>query len=253
MTIPGRTQLLITLAGLAQLAPVTPGTASAQDRGDPGWYFQVAPYVWFSNIDGVNTLGDVSLVVGDSVLETSFAAVAQVGKGRWRGIAKFATASLSSRTALEGESVPDGTQVTYDFSQSTGELLAAAQVGTFQTTNAFQLLGGLRYVRQEQEILDGPEPGSTTEEWIDPVLGANYYARMGGRFWAAVAGDIGGFGIGSEFTWGVGVQLGITIAAPVDVIMAYDYSEAQYKNDDTGYAWDDGVSQGWFLGVIIKG
>jgi hypothetical protein len=248
-----RSHLLIALAGLAQFAPAAVDTAAAQTRGDAGWYFEVAPYVWFSNIDGVNTLGDVSLQVGDSVLERRFVGTAAVGKGRWRGIANFTTASLSSRTELEGASVPPGTQVTYDFSQTTAELFATAQVGTFLTTNAFQLLGGVRYVRQEQKLVDGPQPGSITEEWIEPVFGANYFAAMGGRFWAVVAGDIGGFNIGSKFTWRVGAQLGFTIAKPVDVTMAYDYMAAQYKNDDTGYSWDDGVTQGWLFGVIIKG
>lgn len=244
-------RILPGLAAVATMA-VLAQSATAQDRGNPGWYVRVMPYIWFSNIDGINSLGDISLQVGDSVLETSFAADVEVGKGRWRGIASFRTTSLSGPTALEGNDVPAGTQVTYDFSETTGELFAAVQVGSFLSSHALEALGGVRYVRHSQKIADAPQPVDADAEWIEPVVGARYFAELGGGFRATLTGDLGGFGVGSEFTWRAGGQLAFRLARPIDIALAYKYLQAEYQNESTGYAWDEGVSQGWYVGVVIK-
>jgi hypothetical protein len=253
MTWLKRGGVAVVFAVLLLATPALVPSLDAQDYGQPGWFWRVTPYLWFANIDGINQLGDVEVTVGDTELYASFAGNLQVGKGRFRGVANFNTTSLSGLGELEGESVPDGTEVNYDFSLTTAELFAEWQVGTFVTSHAFQLFGGLRYVRHRQTLEDGPEPGTTTQTWVEPVAGAQYYAGMGSIFWATVRGDIGGIVFGSEFAWRVGAQLGAQVARPVHLILGYDYLQTEYANSDSGYAWDEGVTQGWLLGIMIKG
>ena len=68
---------------------------AAQDRGNPDWHFVLAPYLWFSNLDGAETLGvppdrqvagPFVVPVGDTLLEKSWLVRAEVGKGRWRAL-----------------------------------------------------------------------------------------------------------------------------------------------------------------------
>ena len=132
------------------------------------------------------------------------------------------------------------------------ELLAAWQVGRFESRHAFKLFGGLRYVHQKQALLDGPQPGETTKSYVEPVGGAEYFVEMGGPFWAAVDGDIGGFGIGSKLTWRVGAELGIHVAGPVHLTLQYDYLQTEIGSKDSEYRLDEGVSQGWFFGLMVK-
>jgi hypothetical protein len=201
----------------------------------------------------VNYLGDSTVVVGDSSsLYASFAAQVEAGKGRFRGIGKFATTNLSHTGPLEGPGVPDGTQVAYDFTWTTMTLLAAWQAGTFETGQAFVLSAGLRYVHQGQNLtsVGGFEP--VTQDWVEPVAGAEYFAEMGGPFWVSVNGDLGGVLFGSQFTMRVGGELGVHVAGPVHLSLAYDYLQTEYGEKGASYRWDEGVSQGWFFGLTVK-
>ena len=148
--------LLASTLGLLLLA----GDTSAQDRGNPNFFINVMPNVSFTGIDGFQTLNGAKLFIGDVELETSFAGWAEVGKGRWRGIAYVRTSSLAGTGELEGGTVPPGTMVDYDFSQTMVEIVGSAQIGTFRSSDAFSVYAGLRLVDQEQKILDGPDPGT---------------------------------------------------------------------------------------------
>jgi len=247
----------LALAGLSLLI-FTPPAARAQEYGNPGSFWRATAYLWYANVDGINHLDDLTVQVGDSSsLHASFAGELQAGRGRFRGIARFATTSLANQGPLDGPGVPDGTEVDYDFTWTTAELLAAWQAGRFQTDHAFSLFAGLRYVHQGQRLSDlGAElladPISFSEDWIEPVAGAEYFAEMGGPFWASVDGDIGGFLFGSEFTMHVGLELGLRVAGPAHVSLAYDYLQTEYGETGSEYRWDEGVGQGWLLGVTIK-
>lgn len=235
--------------GLLGTAP----EAQAQDAGNPNAFWRATAYLWFANIDGINHLGDATVVVGDtSSLHASLAGELQAGRGRFRGIARFATTSLANRGPLAGPGIPDGTDVGYDFTWTTAELLAAWQVGRFETNRAFKLFAGLRYSHQGQELLDGPEAGSFSQDWVEPVAGAEYFVEMGGPFWAAVDGDLGGFLFGSEFTLRVGLEVGVRVAGPVHLSLAYDYLQTEYGDKDSEYRWDEGVGQGWLFGLTVK-
>ena len=37
--------------------------------------------------------------------------------------------------------------------------------------------------------------------WADPILGARLGVKLGGPWSVTVAGDVGGFGVGSRLTW----------------------------------------------------
>jgi hypothetical protein len=248
-----RIALVLAGVGLLTLAPGLTPVLHAQDHGNPDSFWRASAYLWWANIDGFNYLNDVAVTVGDTTsLHASFAGDLRVGKGRFRGIAKFSTTSLQNQGTVEGQGIPSGTQVNYDFSWTTAELLAAWQVGRFDSSHAFLLHGGLRYVHQGQTLLDGPVPGETTESWVEPVVGAEYYVEWGGPFWVSVDGDLGGVLFGSQFAWRVGAEWGVNISGPVHLTLAYDYLQTEYGTKESDYRWDEGVSQGWFFGLVIR-
>ena len=255
---PTRFGLVLLTAALLGLAPGAATRAAAQDHGNPGTFYRGSAYLWWANIDGENQLGDLELTVGDSTkLFASFAGDFAFGKGRLRGVATFSTTSLSNQTELTGTGIPDSTLVNYDFSQTMAELFAWWQVGRFNTSQAFQLFGGLRYTHQKQTLLDGPVPGSFTATWVEPVGGAQYFVEMGGFLWATITGDIGGVLFGSRFAYGVGGELGAHVYGPVHLALSYRFLQTNYNNDgdedDSSYRWDEGTTQGWYMGIVIKG
>jgi len=250
-------------AGLACLALPS---ATAQDRGNPDWHLVIAPYLWFSNLDGAETLGippdrqvagPYVVPVGDTLLEKSWLVRAEVGKGKLRAWLNVSGAKLAKSTVFTLESDPsDSTSGSYDFSWYTGELYAAYQVGGFATSNAIELYAGGRYVRHKQILTpSGGQSTTNDEQWVDPVIGSRFYTELGRRFWATFNGDIGGFGVGSDFSWTLGGELGFRVVKPLDISLRYNYQEVDYDNRKDGadtYRWSNGVQQGWFFGAIIK-
>jgi hypothetical protein len=245
-----------------------PGSLISQDRGNPNWYLRVTPYYWFSNLgvaetldgeNGKNIVGDFSVPVEDTLLENSWAMRLEFGKSRYRGIVKLSSANMKNTTD-HIESLGDSTLVLpgkYDFTWTTAEFFGAAQVGPFKQNYAIELYGGLRYVHQEQTVESDSLPGraDVDESWVDPVIGARFYIKPGRRWWTTFHSDVGGFGIGTNFTWTLGGELGFVIIKNLDISLAYNYQEIEYDNGKTGaerYIWDNGVQQGWFFGLSFK-
>ncbi|MDX1393581.1 MAG: hypothetical protein R3195_04290 [Gemmatimonadota bacterium] len=230
-----------------------PADAAAQDRGNPDWHYVVHPTLWFSNVDGEVTLDEAELVVGDSTLQAAFYGSVEVGKGRWRGIGTFRTTGISGTTEVELDGPLGDVMADYDFDLTVAELFAAVEFGSFETNHAFEFLGGLRYVRHALDV--GVDIGTqvTREDWIEPVAGARYYAEMGRLFWATIDGNIGGFGIGSDISWVVAGTLGVRITRHIDATLAMRYYQTEFHDDATGYRIQEGVSQGWHIGLRWKG
>jgi hypothetical protein len=83
---------------------------------------------------------------------------------------------------------------------------------------AFDVLAGGRYylldvdIRAKAKVIvDGPNGPrsrevsgsvSTSEDWIDPVVGARVIYDVTDRLNVSLRGDIGGFGVGSDLAWG---------------------------------------------------
>jgi hypothetical protein len=249
------------------LAALAAPAAEAQDRGNPGWYVRVAPYLWASNIDGAvslglpadpQTVGNYSVAIEDTLLTGAWAVRAEVGKGRVRAWFNVSQAGLGPKPT---EIVPidnptDTLDGSFDFRWFTGEAFAAIQVGPFATSHAFELYAGGRYVKHEQSVsVEGDPPIDVSESWIEPAAGARLWMDLGRRFWAAFNTDLGGFGLGADFTFTLGGELGFRVVGPLDISMRYNYQETDYNNGLSGadaYAWSNGVQQGWLFGAVLK-
>lgn len=73
---------------------------------------------------------------------------------------------------------------------------------SYRVSKYFEPLVGVRYNNLSGEIRGplGRNP-SGTQEWWDPIVGANLSLPIGKKFNFNVRGDIGGFGFGSDLTW----------------------------------------------------
>lgn len=241
---------------------------AAQDRGNPNWYVRVAPYLWYSNLAGSETLslppadnivGDFRVPVGDKVLKNNWAGRFELGKARVRGVLNISRAnSKNPSQAISLSDSSDTHPVHYDFTWFTTEAFAAVQIGPFKENFAFELYGGGRYVNQKQNVAatDGSNTNiSINETWVEPLFGFRLFSELGKRWWASFHTDLGGFGAGSEYTWTLGGELGLRVVKFLDVSMRYNYQETEYNNKKEGsqrYTWDDAVQQGWFFGLIFK-
>lgn len=187
-------------APILAAALATATSAAAQD-----WTGQVTVYGWgagvsgeFTPFTGAPTLEfDASL--GD-VLESLDAAFFVTGLARRGDLVLLGdfTYSSSSREGLVPPGAPASGEVTL-----TSLTLAAGRRFDAGKGLSVDLLGGLRgwdvggSVSVPAAGID-VSPGAT---FIDPILAARFNAEISPRWSMLAYADVGGFGVGSEFTW----------------------------------------------------
>jgi hypothetical protein len=212
------------LAGLALLA--------AAPLHAEEWKHELAPYLWGSAMEGTTGIGgvtaDVDLSFSDILdnLEMGF-------MGMYRGTRdRF---SITADTIFMGlgatqRSRNDLAKADIDVDQ----FVLAAAAG-YALTEKFVVLGGLRYMDLSAEVeVTGPlgntADAETDESWVDPYLGAQYTIPLSEAWSLNVYGDIGGFGIGSDFAWQGLVTLRWQLTERTGAVAAYRYMDVDYES-----------------------
>ena len=199
MTLSPRATLGALAVALAAAAP-----AAAQTSGSD-WSGQVTLYGWgagvggeFTPFTGAPTLEfDASL---GEVLEDLDAALFVTGLARRGDLVLLGdfTYTSSSRDGLVPPGVPASGEVTL-----TSLTLAAGRRFDAGKGTTFDVLGGLRgwdiggSVSVPAAGVD-EAPGAT---FVDPVVAARFNTELSPRWSVIGYADLGGFGVGSQFTW----------------------------------------------------
>ena len=111
-------------------------------------------------------------------------------------------------------------------------------------------IGGVRYtdIDQDFELLSGGE-GNANTTVIDPVLGAQGRWSLNERWRFNLRGDIGGFGVGSEFTYQGLLNFGYRFGPAWGLTFGYRLLGYEIDDDDDidllmqgalvgfGYSW----------------
>jgi hypothetical protein len=107
-------------------------------------------------------------------------------------------------------------------------------------------------VTVDPAVLPGAVQTSLDEDWVDPVIGGRYFYPLGNRWTPTVQGDIGGFGIGSDFSFGVAVGAFYRISDAMrlglrDKALRVDYEDG--IRGQPGYLSYDTVTHGPIIGL----
>ena len=180
---------------------LTATTASSQEESD--WKFDLAPfYLWAVNLEGDATVRGVTNPVDlpfDTIfdnLEGAFIIHFEaLHKNTWGVIADFNYLDISQNAQV----------AIFDIDVSVKETVAEFD-GFYRIAHGvhqFDIVAGVRYneVKLEYDIRNLPFDNRRTENWWDPVVGVRYRYPIADRWTLQLRGDIGGFGIGSDFTW----------------------------------------------------
>jgi hypothetical protein len=203
----------VALAGSLMLVALLVAPALAtEDKGDDAWHFNLAPfYLWLANTKGDSAIGPVdqkvSVDFGDVVdtLEKGYTAQFEARKGSWGGIFNIMYMEIG-----DGEDLPDGSAVDVSVKNTLAEIDGFYSIR--RNTHTFDALAGLRYTKQDTGIEFNPGPGDgVDEDWWDPIVGIRWGWNFAEKWQLVARGDIGGFGVGSDFTWNA---LGILIWQP---------------------------------------
>ena len=214
--------------------------------GPAEWEFAIRPYFFLSGVSGSVTADPVTLPINsrfsdllDNVRVGAFLAFT-AEKGRWGFHTDFeyirlvgeGTSSLDA--ALELENLIGEADVTLRPSrESTLKFLAGVRVYWVQQTLS---------VRGESL----PEVDTTV---LDPVLGAHGSWALGRTWGFEMRGDIGGFGVGSEFTYQLLTLFRWEISRALSLPFGYRVLGYQIRDENV---WMNTRMGGLLLGVDFR-
>ncbi|MDB4285454.1 hypothetical protein N9903_00935 [bacterium] len=175
---------------------------AAGEKGDDSWHFNLAPfYLWAVSIDGEAGRGAATSEVKadfDQIfdnLEGFFTAHVEAQKGCWGGIFDIAYLDIGSKAGL-----PSGAEIKVNVINTMAEIDGFYRLR--KDMHFFDILAGFRYNDQETDINIRPGPSANANEnWWDPLVGGRWIWKFGKQWSLSARGDIGGFGVGSDFTW----------------------------------------------------
>jgi hypothetical protein len=273
-------------AALAADAPTPPPVAEALPM-PPSWSYRFVPYGWFIAMDGTQTVRGRSVKVDASfidIVEKSDTLVALMGtvEARRGPFALYGDVvwtkigveggNVRSRSPAPGVTGTLGTSLTLDIEMAIVEVGAAYEVARSGAL-AFDLLGGARYWYQEADVsfdiagavdigdlqLAGARAfaRSGSVDWLDPVIGARMRYAVAPGHELFLRGDIGGFGVGSDFSWqavgGYGFEFATYQGTTFSGVIGYRALSVDYAHGEGGRRYEfDMLQHGPILGISAR-
>jgi len=226
--------VMLGTAGAAWAADPGPVQAPVVEAPPPmpvSWSFRFVPYGWLTSLNGTQTVrgrsvkvdaGFVDIVEKSDTLgglmgdfEARNGPFALLGNVVWSKIG-VERGNARSRALAPGVTGTLGTSLGLDIEMVIAEVGAAYEVARFGPL-AFDVLGGARYWYQQADLsfdftaavdlgdlqIAGAQAfaRSGSVDWLDPVLGARLRYTVVPGHELLLRGDIGGFGVGSDFSW----------------------------------------------------
>jgi opacity protein-like surface antigen len=136
-------------------------------------------------------------------------------------------------------------------------LAAAASYRAVEGRSPVDVIAGLRYVKIEASAdingsffaQTGTVSRSGDKDWVDPYIGARILHPVSDCWTLVGYADIGGFGVGSDFTWQAVAGVNYDFSKSVSGKLGYRYLTVDY--DKNGFLYDMD-SYGAYLGVGIR-
>lgn len=217
------------------------------------WQHEFAPYIWGAAMEGQSGIGpvtvDVDVSFSDVVdnLETGFQGIYRATKDRW---------SVSVDLVYMGLGASGNGPQGYVRGDADMDQVALEVSGGYEVAERLVVFGGLRYNDVSMELdTSGPlgtRSANTDENWVDPLIGAHYTVPFNDKWSFILRGDIGGFGVGSDFAWQTVASVRWQPRERLGVLAAYRYFDMDYENGSgVDYFKYDMATSGPGLGVIF--
>ncbi len=238
------------------LAMVSQAVSAEETSKDKNWEFNLTPlYLWMANIEGDTTLGqrtnstkvDFSQIFDD--LEGAFSI-------NFSGMHKSNFGFMFDYLYLDVSSHRDsklGISLDVGLKTQLSQLAGAYRFGSEPHT--FDAVAGIRYLSIEVDVdFDIPPISqSAKKDLVDPIIGGRYKWKIADKWNLKLYGDIGGFGVGSDFTW---QALGVVDFWPwqhVGFSAGYRALNYEFEDDEGATTFElDLLLHGPILGVTFR-
>jgi len=216
-------------------------TAQAQDSTRPSkWNWLIEPYLMFPNMTGqvgVDSLPDVAVDQDPtdifSKLQIGVMLYLEMSNEKWAFSSDLIYMKLGSPADIKNGVITGDVTL----KQLAWELAALKRVNTWLEAG---LAVQLNSIQSDIDIVvnrpGGPVPrkSEVKETWVDPSLTARVQFPIGQNFFYVLRGNIGGFGIGSDFYWQAHTYVGYRFIHWFQVSLGYRVIDINYDKASGG-------------------
>jgi hypothetical protein len=216
---------------------LTPGIAGAQPASPASddWAFFLTPYLWGSGLSGTVGLAgrdaDFELSAKDLIQSLDFGIMGnfEARRGRWSIGTDLVYTDLGKDVTFENApEVSDAENPRLDMSMT----IIEADVG-YQFAKSLDVLAGVRGVSSSTSL--GVDAGTLAEadaSFVDPIVGLRFRRNLSEKFWVNLRGDVGGFGVGSDFSWFVNALGGYRVSQLISLDFGYRIWDFDFESDN---------------------
>ena len=88
------------------------------------------------------------------------------------------------------------------------------------------------YTGLDIETINEPRDGSASKTWFDPIILVRSQGAIKGKWLLQFRGDIGGFGVGSDFSWQIQAYAGYRFSKLFQTTIGYRYIGINYDKGE---------------------
>jgi hypothetical protein len=231
----------------------TPQNASHVVESD--WHLDIAPYLWFPGVHGSvgGPRGEASVHASAADLLSHFRfglmGFADLRYKRVLMPVELMWVRLGDDAALPGPSL-----LAISANVKASEFLLTPKVG-YRVIDREKIkidaLTGFRFWHLGQSLQFNPSllglTFSGSQNWVDPLVGGRILAALSPKATITIAGDVGGWGAGSQLDYQIVGVLGYQIKPKWTLMAGYRYLDVNYRS---GQVFDVAMS-GVVFGVNI--
>lgn len=236
--------------------------AAVSNAQDDNWDFTIKPYLMATSIEGNVGIGRVSGAPIDvdfsSILENlSMAAMVNFEaqhKNGWGFVLDYGFMDLKADTTTGFGGVVDAS-----LRQGILEAFVTSNIG--EADSGLDAYVGVRWwdnqvrLSVDPAIISGSLNFRINAGWVDPIVGMRWTNQLSDSWDIRLRGDIGGFGIASDFTWSASASALYSFSDRFVLELAYRALDVDFDNgkaSDQGFFAYDTTTHGPLLGLLIR-
>ncbi|MEN8807871.1 MAG: hypothetical protein ABF291_10350 [Desulfobacterales bacterium] len=254
----------------AMMLSLSVSSVSAEENPteNSSWEFRVAPYMWF-----ISLVGDVTVRGQESDLDLNFSDIwdelniagmltFDARKGKWGIFGDTIGANLGKKKTVGGIRIHPTVKLallTAGGSYQLGKWKLSSAAGKEVPVVTLDGMFGVRYTYLDIDLdFKRIRDASGHKDWFDPLIGARAFFDLSDHWALSLQGNVGGFGVGSDFTWGAMCTIGYRFRLFSEennarLVGGYraiyqDYSEGSESNR---FEWEVTL-HGPILGLVIS-
>ena len=249
------------------------------------WKIRATASVWFPSLNGDQVLGggttfDID-IIDQSDVQVAPRFELAFRRDKWTVLTSGfvfnidENATVSESFIASGTTLNPGDRVSYDIDYWSADLLVAYRIATVPIDIGegrgiaespfavprdgvglfFDITGGGRVWQLDYEMnqIGGPSLVDESETWFDPVVGGRMLLDLPHGFGLELRGDVGGFGVGSEFAWNIEVAFKAELADNIGAEIGFRHLQSRYETGSGSdfFEWDI-ASAGLYGSLVFR-